>query len=241
MTDLIVVPPTDSDNLKRCSRCHEWKTRDEFYVRRRSRDGLRAECKECNYQYRVAKFGEIVRRDGNSRPNSREAKAERNRRYYAANKAKLNEQSRRYREENREAIAQAGRLYREKNREIIAEYKRQHYASTREITAESNRKWRELNPDKVRAYHHNRRARKSGNGGTHSAADLAAIRAAQTDKLGRLICWACGKPIKSNPHLDHWLPLYKQGPNSAGNLHYMHAKCNQLKHRKHPFELGRLL
>ena len=84
--------------------------------------------------------------------------------------------------------------------------------------------------------------------------DLDAIRKAQTDRHGRLICWACGYPIVGNEpppifpdaahlpsHVDHWVPLKHDGSNDAGNLHIMHGICNLKKGSKHPMEIGRLL
>jgi hypothetical protein len=99
-----------------------------------------------------------------------------------------------------------------------------------------------------------RRARVMNAEGTYTPDDLKAIRAAQTDRRGRLICWACEYPIIGDeppphrpngarlpPHLDHWIPLRHGGRNDAGNLHYMHGVCNLSKSDKMPAELGRLL
>ena len=127
---------------------------------------------------------------------------------------------------NYEHNSKRARTWREANKEYLSRYKKA---------------WRETNKDIVAANNHLRRARKKLAPGTHSAADLAAIRAAQTDKKGRLICWACGKPIIDTPHLDHWIPLAKGGTNDPGNLRYMHAKCNLIKRDRLPHELGRLI
>jgi hypothetical protein len=105
--------------------------------------------------------------------------------------------------------------------------------------------YRRLYPDKRKAASdhgkHNRRARRRHASGTITKADIDAIRASQTDKRGRLICWRCNKPITGTPHLDHWIPLALGGTNGPGNLHYMHGLCNMSKGAKHPTEIGRLI
>jgi 5-methylcytosine-specific restriction endonuclease McrA len=133
--------------------------------------------------------------------------------------------------------------YRAATVERRAEYQREYYAANAERRAEYRREYYETPTGRVAciAAEHRRRAHMAGAGGTYTRADLAAIRAAQTDKRGRLICWRCGKPIKDTPHLDHWIPLSRGGSNDPGNLHYMHASCNQLKGSKHPTEIGRLI
>jgi 5-methylcytosine-specific restriction endonuclease McrA len=50
MTTPIVVPPVDSDNLKRCSKCGELKPATTEYFSRK-RNSLRAECKTCCAAY----------------------------------------------------------------------------------------------------------------------------------------------------------------------------------------------
>lgn len=115
------------------------------------------------------------------------------------------------------------------------------YEEHKERKAVVANQWRENNPDKVRAKNTRRRTRNQNGAGDVSGNDIAAIRAAQTDKQGRLICWRCCKPITGKPHLDHWIPLAKGGTNDPGNLHYMHAKCNLSKGAKLPHEIGRLI
>jgi hypothetical protein len=152
--------------------------------------------------------------------------------YHAANAERIAKQKREYNAANRERMEERQR-----------EYDRKYYAANRERIAERQRKYFQTDAGKVanRAGSHNRRAQKAGSAGTYTASDLASIRAAQTDKLGRLICWRCGKPITDTPELDHWIPLKHRGKNSPGNLHYMHAHCNRTKQAKHPFDIGRLL
>lgn len=200
---------------------------------------------EKNYKGRRAEL-DAKRRN---KENYAEHRNELRRAQYAANPEKYREGCRRRNEQKRasnpelykaEKVLQS-RKWRAANLEHAREYDRQHYAEHREKHSEQNRRWHVQNMDSARSRRQTRRARKAETAGTFTAADLTAIRAAQTDKRGRLICWRCGRPIKGTPDLDHWIPLKHGGRNDAGNLHYMHARCNLEKAAKLPTEIGRLL
>jgi hypothetical protein len=131
-----------------------------------------------------------------------------------------------------EKVRAYARAYREANRDHVREYQREYdraYLKTEKGRAVQ------------KAKEQRRRAKERGIDADCSAADLVAIRQAQTDKRGRLICWRCRKPITDTPHLDHFIPFDKGGHHTAGNLHYMHAECNLNKSNKHPHELGMLI
>lgn len=254
-----VLGPARSQ-FKRCSRCGEYKSRGRFYIQRSHKDGLTSHCKECR--------GESSRKYASEHPDIMRESARRwrdanpqsvreiNHRWYEKHANTKSEYNRKRYAENAESRRESSRLWREQNLEARLEYDRNRYYSDpdaararssdynarhREERREYQRQYRILNPDIRRSHEHNRRARKLEAGGTYTAADLVAIRAAQTDGKGRLICWHCGKPIKGTPHLDHWIPLKHGGTNDAGNLHYMHAKCNLMKSAKMPAEIGRLI
>jgi 5-methylcytosine-specific restriction endonuclease McrA len=199
---------------KACIKCGELKpaTTEYFYV---DHGNLRLECKVCN--------------------------AAKSREWYAANRDRKADWDKAYRAAHPGEAAQKTRAWREANPGRDAINNKAYRLAHPEKKSAQHKAWKAANPDKVKANHNRRRARKAGNGGDYTAEDAAAIRAAQTDKQGRLICWKCGKPIKGTPHLDHWQPLKHGGPNSAGNLHYLHARCNLEKGTKLPAELGRLL
>lgn len=250
----------DSTTLKRCSKCDEWKLRDQFHKNRCAKDGLCLWCKSCRSAagaiHRGLNRDAICERKRQAYENNREVERKRNHDRYIKNREVRLEQVRQYRSDNRETIASKALEYRIEHREESRQYssrwrtenreaslagKRRYYAEHPDEERERRRRWRKNNPDTYRANLYRRRARKHGNGGSCNAADLAAIRAAQTDKKGRLICWRCGKPITDTPHLDHWIPLKEGGAHAPGNLHYMHARCNLTKGAKHPAETGRLL
>lgn len=243
---------------KRCSKCNELKhaTLEYFRCDKRASDGLTSSCKTCDAAYRASVRETLREHKHEYYLANRDAIADRQRRYNADHREECSASKRRWAMENREHKAELDRNWRAANRERKAATTRRWYQANRERADATCGRWREANPDRVAQYgqrwqranpengrirQHLRRARKAGNGGTYTPYDLAAIRAAQTDKRGRLICWRCGKPINDTPDLDHWIPLDKEGSNSAGNLHYMHVTCNRSKGAKHPTEIGRLL
>lgn len=109
--------------------------------------------------------------------------------------------------------------------------------------------WRQNNPDKVKemsdAYYSThkeealvreriRRARKKGNGGTHTALDIAKLFVLQKGK-----CTWCLKSLGDvKPHVDHKVPLALGGSNNKSNLQLLHKKCNLSKSAKDPVSLG---
>lgn len=85
-----------------------------------------------------------------------------------------------------------------------------------------------------------RRARRIGNGGEHTAEDIADIRRMQGDN-----CAICTKPLKGGGVKDHIKPLKLGGDNGRRNIQLLHRKCNGEKAAKDPLDharsLGRLL
>jgi hypothetical protein len=213
MTNSIVTP--ESENLKRCSKCGEWKSLSAFTCDASKADGLRTKCQSCDAAYREQ-----------NRERIRARNREYMRGYYVEHKTEIQEYHSRWYSENADAEKRRTREWVEQNKDAADEYQR---------------KYRQEHTEEARAAKNKRRAMERSSGGSYTSADLSAVRSAQTDRKGRLICWRCGKPITDTPHLDHWIPIDKQGVNSAGNLHYMHALCNLTKSNKHPFEFGRLL
>jgi ribosomal protein L32 len=249
-----------ASTLKRCSKCGEYKLRDQFSKYTKSPDGLYSSCKLCVREYHRRYYeanGERVREHvAQYREQNSETVKERKRVYAQENAERVRQQRRVYREKNADAIRERKRRYyvanaeqlKEKarqwrldNPERAAETAHQNYQKRAEETRARQRLWYINNPDKVRVQRHARRMRKT-NSGNCTPAELNAIRAAQTDKRGRLRCWWCGKPITQTPHLDHKIALARGGSNDAANLCYSCPRCNRSKGTKSPADFaGRLL
>lgn len=113
----------------------------------------------------------------------------------------------------------------------------------REAKRRQQRHYRKTEHGRValKVHGHNRRARIRNASGTHTASDIAAIRAAQTDRKGHLRCWWCSAVI-TDYHVDHKIPLSRGGSNSADNLCLACPTCNLRKNAQTPAEFaGRLI
>lgn len=234
--------PNDT-RTKLCKTCGEDKHLSAYSVCNERRDGFRAECKVC-----------AAARAKAWRLENRERYIQSTRDRYAANREENIKKARAYRIAHKDEIADKWRARYESNKEVLLERNRASYSKHRETRLAYAHAYRTEHNDRRAAYRrsergralstvskHNRRMRILARGGSVTTDDLAAIRAAQTDKQGRLICWRCGKPITSTPHLDHWIPIKENGAHDAGNLHFMHATCNLEKGSRLPFEIGRLI
>lgn len=104
---------------------------------------------------------------------------------------------------------------------------------------EQCRLWASRNRDSFRDIkrrsEHKRRAQKHSSNGTHTAADLSEILAAQGHRCA--YCRANLKRVKK--HVDHIKPLALGGSNGRGNLQYLCAPCNQSKSAKDPVDYAK--
>lgn len=158
-------------NLKRCSKCKEYKDKTSFGKKKKSPDGLDYWCKACNSLYATKKYKE----------NAEEIKSNR-RVYYQENKEQELDYAREYRETHREETREYARkrrqeypeevkvinrasykrhaekwrerakTYREENPEKVADSKRRCYIKHRDKNLEYAKKYREENPEYQRIY-----------------------------------------------------------------------------------------
>jgi hypothetical protein len=75
----------------------------------------------------------------------------------------------------------------------------------------------------------NRRARKKGNGGTHTKEDIQFLMDTQKGK-----CVCCRKDIRKKYHIDHIVPIALGGGSEKTNLQLLCPTCNTRKCAKHP-------
>lgn len=95
-------------------------------------------------------------------------------------------------------------------------------------------RWYRENPDKVRANSQNRRARVKGNGGKHTAEDIAELNKKQRNR-----CAYCKVSFRGKFHVDHIIALKNGGSNDKRNLQILCQPCNQRKHARDPIEFAR--
>jgi 5-methylcytosine-specific restriction endonuclease McrA len=104
--------------------------------------------------------------------------------------------------------------------EVICEATRQYRAANAERVAEAKRVYRAAHPEQRRDDNHRRRARRIG----------AAVGRIDWDALDRAVnCYLCGQPLAAPLHLDHIIPLARNGAHSTLNLAWTHEACNLRK------------
>ena len=119
----MTTPPTE----KKCGKCGEVKSVDEFSKSASKKDGKQSQCKACvkaHYQ------------------SNREKICEQGKAYRQANKEKRSERGKAYRQANKEKIAERNKAYRQANKEKIAEQKKA-YQSQLRVKARRNKRHRE--------------------------------------------------------------------------------------------------
>lgn len=135
----------------------------------------------------------------------------------------------RWRSDNRETARDVSRRSAEKRRrekpQAIREAKRRDYRKRAESVKAAAARWQAANPEKVREYHRNRKARVRGAEGSHTAAEVAALFKAQRGR-----CAACRIGLTNGHHADHIVAVTKGGSNWIRNIQLLCEPCNLSKY-----------
>lgn len=139
--------------MKKCTKCGESRTIEEFHKSSKSIDGYKSICKNCvllkeKERRSTDLYKENYRLYKNSL--SDDKKKEYRERYYNKNKESILLRNKEYREENKELVREIGLRYREENKETLNEKKKEY--RNRESSKELMREWRNNNPDKIIEY-----------------------------------------------------------------------------------------
>ena len=198
-------------STKRCTKCGETKSLDEFHRDRSKPLGRRPDCRACQREYNR------IWREAN-----RDRKREYDREYYAANRDRKREYDREYYAANRERRREYSREYRAANRDRYREYFREYRAANR---------------DRCREHKHRRRARERST--TVEEFSLADVYA-WWEELGIYTCFWCDLPFAEGDriHVDHVWPLSRGGHHAVRNLVPACERCNLAKHSSLPHEFA---
>ena len=144
-------------------------------------------------------------------------------------------------EGNKEAVKQKSREWYKNNKETSKAKSKEYQERNKESVLERRKQYRQENKQKIRADIHNRKAKKRGNGGTHTGKQAEELLIKQKYK-----CVYCPEKLtEGNRHKDHIMPLALGGTNNIDNLQWLCPKCNLSKGAKHPtiyaLEIGMLL
>ena len=96
-------------------------------------------------------------------------------------------------------------------------------------TSAAIERWRKANLDVCNLAGQNYRAKKRENGGI-----LSKGLAVKLFKLQKAKCACCRKLLGDDYHLDHIMPLAREGPNTDENIQLLCPNCNCSKGAKHP-------
>jgi 5-methylcytosine-specific restriction endonuclease McrA len=192
------VLSSEAAMIKQCTKCNETKAESEFRPRI-------SWCRVCEAEN--ARAYRLNHHDGaKARDHVRYLKHADRRRAYAKKWAEENKESRRAYKRNDKARADRRIRY-------------QRDKSKAKIQATQ---WNRLNPDRVKARIHRRRAKIKGNGGTFTATEWQFLCLKYDYR-----CLRCGK---REPHIkltiDHIQPIHLGGANTIDNLQPLCLTCN---------------
>lgn len=151
-----------------------------------------------------------------------------------------NEKRKAFARANPEAVSQANKRHYYANREQMlaraAAYAKAHPEKNRANARAQYRK----NPARYAAHARNRKARLKAAQGSHTAAEIAALRQRQRGR-----CANCKTSLAGGCHVDHVVPLARGGSNWIKNIQLLCPPCNLSKKALDPIEWaqreGRLL
>ena len=235
--------PQTSPNGKRCSRCGEHKSLEEFNNNRSTSDGKHPYCRVCYRAYmaalRVQKAEHYREYDRKRRAADPEKFKQRDRKRRAATPEKFRERDRlrriKYAEERRARC----RAWHAKNKERISAKRKEN----REALSAARADWRARNIDRDRAnakdwklrnrsrilvYWQRKRVKRLAAPGTISRKEWTAV----VEKYN-YTCLCCGR---SEPEIkitiDHVIPVSRGGSNTIDNVQPLCFECNLRKFTK---------
>lgn len=145
-------------------------------------------------------------------------------------KRKIKERAEKDFDKNKERYAR----WKSSNLERVKQTARNSYLKNKEARTEWQRKWLAANPEKKRATHARRRARRRNAEGHHTAEQLKNLM-----KQQKYRCAYCRCSLRGGYHADHIVPLSKGGSNWIANIQLTCGSCNARKHTADPIDYAR--
>ena len=208
---------------RRCSKCQEYKVFDDFNKNKNKAFGIQNECKVC-----VKKYQE----------QNKEREKEYQKEYYEQNKEKIKE----YYEQNKEKIKDRNKEYHEQNKEKINKRMRDYRNNIKNKygVSKSTLRYRKDKSFRLQCILRNSNCQ-------NLKRALEYYNSGKSDKLpskssSRLLlklyeiqnhnCPYCSNNMKDDIHIDHIIPLSKNGSNEVHNLILCCSDCNLRKSAK---------
>lgn len=150
------------------------------------------------------------------------------------NPERARELVREYYQRNKADLLRKSKEYYQRNKERILEQDREYRRARRKQRALASRLWRKNNPEHARELHRNKKARRRGAEGFHTAKDVRLLIKRQKNR-----CAECKTCLSKGYHVDHVMPIIKGGTNWPSNLQILCPPCNLQKHAADPIEFAR--
>lgn len=187
----------------------------------------RRSCPECEKQYLIDQKERIANYKKEYHQANKDLLCKRSREWYADNKDRSSEAGKAYYRANKERFKKLHDEWMSANRDRYLQMRKDHRNANPLLHSERRKQWKRCNPDKVLASNRNRRARKRGACGRHTAEDVAALKVSQRGK-----CANCRVSLASGFHVDHITALINGGSNDPHNLQLLCPGCNMSKGAK---------
>lgn len=194
---------------KICSKCGIEQSFDCFGKRSKSLDGFRHECKTCIKEYNAL--------------------------YRKQNKEQISKQKKEYRKQNKEKISDYFKVYNKIFRAELTNYSGVYYKKNKDRVLSHNRKYKKSDKGiaTTKSHKQKRRAIKVKSTGQHNAQDILKLFDLQSHQ-----CVYCKSTLenigKNKYHIDHIVPLSKNGSNGIENIQLLCPSCNLRKSNKLP-------
>jgi 5-methylcytosine-specific restriction endonuclease McrA len=144
---------------------------------------------------------------------------------------KRSEQVAAYRAKHRERILEWQKEYNRRNAEVIKAKRAAHRTVHKDRINAKVAEWAKANPEKRRAKERAREGRERGAEGTHTWADIEAMRVKQN---GLCAAPGCTWRLEDGFHVDHVIPIARGGSNWPDNLQLLCPPHNQSKGARDP-------
>lgn len=222
-----------------CNKCGNSypRTSEYWYNRARSKDGLGYICKSCAKakakQWIVDNPDRVKARNKRYYQENAERMRAKTKKWYQENTERARATIKNHYQENKESYRASNRKWVTTNPERAKEIQQSFNERRPDRRREIARQYNKRNPEKMRQIRHKRWAIEHSAEGHFTAADITQL---YEEQCGR--CAYCGITLHGEYHVDHIIPLSRNGTNWPDNLALACQLCNLSKnnHLLHEWE-----
>lgn len=211
--------PHDEFGRKCCSRCHEYRTLDNFHKTKGRADGYADRCKLCRSRAKNPLESEF-RREQHKKGLKKCATCQQ---WIPLTDFYFIKSVGRYDSYCKECNKEKAQEFRQKSN-----YNQRYYQANIQRENARSRKWQREHPANKLAWKQRRRAKIRGNGGSFTANEWLTIKQQHEHQ-----CLCCGR---SEPEIalepDHIIPVSKEGTSFIDNIQPLCRSCNARKSDK---------